>query len=68
MPPLITATSLASGGLFTTTTTNGANQSTSKTTDASGKVVQSNDNGGQLDFPLMIAGEISRKLNLVIPA
>ena len=42
--------SLASGGLFTTTTTNGANQATSKTADASGKVVKSNDNGGQLDF------------------
>lgn len=42
--------SLGSGGLFTTTVTNGANQSTSKTADASGKVIQSNDNGGQLDY------------------
>lgn len=42
--------SLASGGLYTTTTTNGANQSTSKTTDGTGKVVSTNDNGGQLNF------------------
>jgi len=42
--------SLAAGGLFTTTTTNGASQSSSKTVDASGKVVKTNDNGGQLDF------------------
>jgi RHS repeat-associated protein len=42
--------SLADGGLFTTTTTNGASQSSSKTVDASGKVVKTNDNGGQLDF------------------
>lgn len=42
--------SLGSGGLLTATATNGASQSTSKTTDASGKVVSSNDNGGQLNF------------------
>ncbi|MEO8820899.1 MAG: FG-GAP-like repeat-containing protein [Ginsengibacter sp.] len=41
---------LATGGLFTTTTTNGASQSSSKTIDASGKVVKTQDNGGELDF------------------
>ena len=41
---------LATGGLFTTTITNGASQSSSKTVDASGKTVETNDNGGQLDF------------------
>lgn len=42
--------SLVSGGLFTTTSTNGSGQSTSKTTDASGKTVKTNDNGGLLNF------------------
>lgn len=42
--------SLAIGGLFTTTITNGASQSSSKTIDASGKVIKTIDNGGQLNF------------------
>lgn len=42
--------SLAAGGLFTTMITNSVSQSSSKTVDASGKTVKTNDNGGQLDF------------------
>ncbi|WP_162923747.1 FG-GAP-like repeat-containing protein [Arachidicoccus soli] len=38
------------GGQYKVTTTNGAGQSTSKTQDAAGKVVTSNDNGGQINF------------------
>jgi len=45
-----TAHNLVTGGLFTTTVTNGASQATSKTFDASGKITRSNDNGGQLAF------------------
>lgn len=42
--------SLEPAGLFTTTITNGAGQSSSKTIDASGKIIKTLDNGGRLDF------------------
>lgn len=38
------------GGLYKVTTTNGAEQSSSKTYNAAGRVFYTNDNGGQLNF------------------
>ncbi|MGN6212041.1 SpvB/TcaC N-terminal domain-containing protein [Parafilimonas sp.] len=50
MTSISTAYAKLSGGKFKVTTTNGASQSSSKTQDGAGRIVNAIDNGGQLNF------------------